>query len=81
MPWRVIAYGNVVWRVAAVAERRLHALSWRPVLSFRGTSGKVRGGSTRARFPFEATSRSALFLQVEQIPGTAPANLLARRVV
>ena len=77
MPWRVIAYGNVVWRVAAVAERRLHALSWRPVLSFRGTSGKVRDRSFWAPFPIEATTKSALFLQAEQIPDRALANLLA----
>jgi hypothetical protein len=60
MPWRVIAYGNV--------------------LSFRGTSGKVRDRSPLARFPLKATSRSALFLQAEQIPGIALANLLAGRV-
>jgi hypothetical protein len=60
MPWRVIAYGNV--------------------LSFRGTSGKVRDRYALPPFPLEASSRSASFLQAEQIPGMALAHLLARRV-
>jgi hypothetical protein len=80
MPWRVIAYGNEVWRVAAAAERRSHMLSWRRVLSFRGTSGKVRDRYALPPFPLEASSRSASFLQAEQIPGMALAHLLARRV-
>jgi len=79
MPWRVIAYGDDVWHVAAVAERRPYMVSWQLVLSFRGTSGKVRDRAFWAPFPIEATSKSALFLQAEHIPDRALANLVAGR--
>ena len=79
MPWRVIAYGDDVWHVAAVAERRPYMVSWQLVLSFRGTSGKVRDRSFWAPFPIEATSKSALFLQAEHIPDRALTNLVAGR--
>ncbi len=79
MPWRVIAYGDDVWHVAAVAERRPHMVSWQLMLSFRGTSGNVRDRSFWAPFPIEATTKSALFLQAEQIPDRALANVLAGR--
>jgi len=80
MPWRVIACGDDVWHVAAVAQRPPHMVSWQLVLSFRGTSGKVRDRSFWAAFPLEATSKSALFLQAEQIPDKALAHLVAGRV-
>jgi hypothetical protein len=53
--------------------------SWQLVLSFRGTSGKVRDRAFWADFPLEATSKSALFLQAEHIPDKALASLLAAR--
>lgn len=54
-------------------------VSWQLMLSFRGTSGKVRDTSFWAPFPIEATTKSALFLQAEQIPDRALASLLAGR--
>jgi hypothetical protein len=54
-------------------------VSWHLMLSFRGTSGKVRDRAFWAPFPIEATTKSALFLQAEQIPDRALANLLAGR--
>ena len=79
MPWRVIAYGDEVWHVEPVAERPAHDRFWHLVLSFRGTSGKVRDRAFWAPFPIEATTKSALFLQAEHIPDRALANLVAGR--
>ncbi len=35
MPWRVIAHGDQVWHVDALAERPANAEAWQLVLSFR----------------------------------------------
>ena len=79
MPWRVIADGEEVWHVAAVAERRPHEVSWQLVLSFRGTSGGLRDRAFWAQYPIEATSKSALFLQAERISDAALSHLLVER--
>src|SRR5258708_36728189 len=90
MSWRVIAHGDQVWHVDAVAERRANTAAWQLVLSFRAASeplpgragqGGERGEGRRRSFwtpyPLEATSKSALFIQAEPIPDTAPSQLLA----
>src|SRR5438132_2049742 len=38
MPWRVIAHGDQVWHVDALAERPANAGAWQLVLSFRSAS-------------------------------------------
>ena len=80
MPWRVIAHGDEVWRVDAVAERRAHRRSWHLVLSFRAASDRVRGRSFLTPYALEATSESSLFLQAERIPDAALSNFLAERL-
>ncbi len=81
MPWRVIAHGDKVWHVDAVAERRAHTQSWQLVLTFRSASEPPR---TRPAFwtpfPLEATSRSSLFIQAERISDAALARVLAERL-
>ena len=79
MPWRVIACGDEVWHVEAMAERRARAWAWQLVLSFRGTSGRVQD-SFWAPYPLEATSKSALFLQADLISDRALSSLLAGRL-
>jgi hypothetical protein len=79
MPWRVIAHGDEVWHVDALAERRPHAVAWQLVLTFRAASA----GSGRrfvTPFPLEATSRSALFIQAERIPDRDLVTVLAERL-
>src|SRR2546422_10716498 len=39
MPWRVIALGDQVWHVDALAERPANADAWQLVLSFRAAAG------------------------------------------
>ena len=80
MSWRVIAYGDEVWRIDAIGERCAHATSWRLVLSFRVTSGRVQDQSFWAPCPLEAASKSALFLQAERIPDAALSSVLAERL-
>ena len=89
MSWRVIAHGDQVWHVDAVAERRAHTAAWQLVLSFRAASEplpgrKEEGGSRRRSFwtpyPLEATSKSSLFIQAERIPDAALSQLLAERL-
>jgi hypothetical protein len=93
MSWRVIAHGDQVWHVDAVAERRANTAAWQLVLAFRAASesppgaavaGRAVGGSGRRSFwtpyPLEATSKSALFIQAERIPDTALSQLLAERL-
>lgn len=49
MSWRVIAHGDQVWHVDAVAERRANTAAWQLVLSFRAASDPAsssRGGRT-----------------------------------
>ena len=82
MSWRVIAHGDQVWHVDAVAERRANTAAWQLVLSFRAASEPFPG--RRRSFwtpdPLEATSKSALFIQAERIPDTALSQLLAERL-
>jgi hypothetical protein len=80
MSWRVIAHGDEVWHVDAVAERRANTAAWQLVLSFR-TAGDAAESSGRfwAPFPLEATSKSALFIQAERISDSALAKLLIER--
>jgi hypothetical protein len=80
MAWRVIAYGDKVWHVAALAERRAQSHVWHLRLSFRLDSGRMQEPALWAEYPLEASSRSALFLQAERIPDTALARLLAERL-
>ena len=79
MPWRVIAYGDEVWHVQPAAELRPNEPAWQLMLSFRASSGSLRDKAFWTRYPIEATSKSALFLQAELIPDAALSNLLAAR--
>ncbi len=86
MSWRVIAHGDEVWHVDAVAERRANTAAWQLVLSFRTASESMPGtGVGRRRsfwtpYPLEATSKSSLFIQAERIPDAAISQLLAERL-
>ena len=44
MSWRVIAHGDQVWHVDAVAERRANTAAWQLVLSFRAASDPASSG-------------------------------------
>src|SRR5438046_10272587 len=76
MPWRVIALGDQVWHVDALAERPANTEAWQLVLSFR-TVFERPGRSFWALYPLEATSKSSLFIQAERIPDAALSRLLA----
>lgn len=81
MPWRVIAHGDKVWHVDAVAERRANTQSWQLVLTFRSAAEPPRSHPALwTPYPLEATSRSALFIQAERIPDAALARVLAERL-
>jgi hypothetical protein len=81
MPWRVIAHGDKVWHVDAVAERRANTQAWQLVLTFRAASEPARSHPALwTPYPLEATSRSSLFIQAERIPDTALARVLAERL-
>ena len=67
MPWRVIAHGDQVWHVDALAERPANAEAWQLVLSFRSATERS-GRSFWTLYPLEATSKSSLFIQAERIP-------------
>jgi hypothetical protein len=79
MPWRVIAHGDQVWHVEAVAERRANTEAWQLVL-FRATSQPGRRQSFWTPYPLEATSKSSLFIQAERIPDAALSRVLAERL-
>src|SRR5438876_423101 len=79
MPWRVIAHGDQVWHVDALAERPANAEAWQLVLSFRPASERS-GRSFWTLYPLEATSKSSLFIQAERIPDRALSQLLAERL-
>ena len=79
MSWRVIAHGDQVWHVDAVAERRANTAAWQLVLSFHVAS-EGRRHSFWTPYPLEATSKSALFIQAERIPDAALSRLLAERL-
>jgi hypothetical protein len=84
MSWRVIAHGDQVWHVDAVAERRANTAAWQLVLSFRAAVASEplpgRRRSFWTPYPLEATSKSSLFIQAERIPDTALSQLLAERL-
>ena len=80
MPWRVIAYGEQVWHVDVVAERRAHTEAWQLVLAFRAASEQPRKPSFWTPYPLEATSKSSLFIQAERISDAALSQLLAERL-
>src|SRR5205807_9565576 len=79
MPWRVIAHGDQVWHVDALAERPANTEAWQLVLSFRSASERS-GRSFWTLYPLEATSKSSLFIQAERIPDTAIPQPLAERL-
>jgi hypothetical protein len=79
MSWRVIAHGDKVWHVDAVAERRANTAAWHLVLSFRSAS-EGRRLSFWAAYPLEATSKSSLFIQAERIPDAALSQVLSERL-
>jgi len=78
MPWRVIAHGNEVWHVDAVAERRANTAAWQLVLAFQAAS-EPRRQSFWTPYPLEATSKTSLFIQAERIPDAALTRVLAER--
>ncbi len=80
MPWRVIAHGDQVWHVDAVAERPANTEAWQLVLSFRTASAPPRRQPFWTLYPLEATSKSSLFIQAERIPDAALSQLLAERL-
>ena len=92
MPWRVIALGDQVWHVDALAERPANTDAWQLVLSFRaaaGGPGPGRGPGAGAGagkrsfwtpYPLEASSKSSLFIQAERIPDAALSQLLSQRL-
>src|SRR2546425_1900392 len=51
MPWRVIALGDQVWHVDALAERPANADAWQLVLSFRAAAGGPGPGRGPGRGP------------------------------
>lgn len=79
MAWRVIAHGDEVWHVDALAERRAHTEAWQLVLTFRAASARLREAAFLAPFPLEATSKSALFIQAERIRDRDLSRLLEER--
>lgn len=79
LPWRMLAHGDQVWHVDAVAERRAHTQAWQLVLSFRA-AGERRGQAFWTLYPLEATSKSSLFNQAERISDAALSQLLADRL-
>jgi hypothetical protein len=79
MPWRVIAHGDQVWHVDALAERPANTEAWQLVLSFRSASGRS-GRSFWTLYPLEATSKSSLFIQAERIPDAVLSQFLAERL-
>lgn len=80
MSWRVIAHGDEVWHVDAVAERRANTAAWQLVLSFRVASAQGRRHSFWTPYPLEATSKSSLFIQAERIPDAALTQVLVERI-
>ena len=80
MPWRVIALGDQVWHVDAVAERRANTAAWQLVLAFQAASEPARRQSFWMPYPLEATSKTSLFIQAERIPDAALSQVLAERL-
>jgi hypothetical protein len=80
LAWRVIAHGDEVWHVDALAERRAHTEAWQLVLTFRAASEPLRTTSFWAPYPLEATSKSSLFIQAERIRDRDLSRLLEERL-
>ena len=80
MAWRVIAHGDEVWHVDALAGRRAHTEAWQLVLTFRAASERFREAAFWAPFPLEATSKSSLFIQAERIKDRELSRLLEERL-
>lgn len=83
MSWRVIAHGDQVWHVDAVAERRANTAAWQLVLAFRAAADPLAGRrkSFWTPYPLEATSKSSLFIQAERISDAALSQVLAECLV
>src|SRR2546428_11880592 len=91
MPWRVIALGDQVWHVDALAERPANADAWQLVLSFRAAAGGPGPGAGRgpgagagkgpfgAPDPLGARSKSSPLIQAGRIPSAALSQRLRRR--
>jgi len=75
MAWRVLAHGDTVWNVAVAAERAPQTSSWRLVLSFRAASPERKAFWTP--YPIVSASKSALFVQAEQISNEKLTAVLA----
>jgi len=72
MSWRVIAHGDQVWHVDAVAERRANTAAWQLVLSFRAASDPLPGGGGgSAPVVLDAVSLGGHFEVVTVQPGRA----------
>lgn len=80
MPWRVIAHGDQVWHVDAVAERPANTVAWQLALAFRAASERPQRPAFWTLYPIEATSKTSLFIQAERIPDAALSELLAERL-
>jgi hypothetical protein len=76
----VIAHGDQVWHVDAVAERPANTAAWKLVLSFRAAPERPRGRAFWTLYPLEASSKTSLFILAERIPDTALSELLAERL-
>jgi hypothetical protein len=76
----VIAHGDQVWHVDAVAERPANTAAWQLALSFRAASERPRGRALWRLYPLEATSKTSLLIQAERIPDTALSEFLAERL-
>jgi hypothetical protein len=80
MPWRVIAHGDQVWHVDAVAERRANTEAWQLVLAFYAAPEPGPRRSFWTPYPLEAASKSSLYIQAERIPDAALSRVLAERL-
>src|SRR2546425_13031604 len=96
MPWRVIALGDQVWHVDALAERPANADAWQLVLSFRAAAGGPGPGPGRgpgrgpgggagkrafwAPYPLEASSKCSLIHQAGRNPYPALAQNPSQRL-
>ena len=76
----MIAHGDQVWHVDAVAERPANTAAWQLVLSFRAASERTRGRAFWRLYPLEATSKTSLLMQAARIPDTALTEFLAGRL-
>src|SRR5207248_4402823 len=71
MPWRVIAHGDQVWHVDALAERPANAEAWQLVLSFRSASERPRP-AVWTPVPPEGQLEASTVIPAERHPDHAP---------